>query len=216
MSRREYNKTITPPTILPSEYRQLQYIESTGSQWIDTGIKLNPQIEWYLDVQWLEFNTLNSFGAENWQTPGAIIRITNDNRNNPAAGIHEIYGINVVYGDAVSGRYIHHNTYNLSTERTTFLVKNGHQFINDIEVSQAVMTITEQYRSVLYFAERVNNTIDYYCKRTRHYYSYFKENNVTIREFIPALRLSDNKPGLYDTINNQFYTNAGSGEFSYA
>lgn len=194
---------------IPPEYRQLQYIESTGSQWIDTGIKLNPQIEWYLDVQWLEFNSINAFGAENWQTPGPIIRITNDNRYNPTLGI------NITYGDSVMGQYSYYNSYYLSMDRTTFLMKNGHQFINDIEVLQGVMTRTEQYLSVVYFAEIVNNTIQYHCKRTRHYYSYFKENNATIREFIPALRLSDNKPGLYDTVNNQFYTNSGSGEFSY-
>lgn len=209
MSRREYSKAITLPPPLPPEYRQLQYIESTGSQWIDTGVKLNPQIEWYLDVQWLEFNNVNAFGVENWQDSGPIIRITNDNRSNP------ILGINIVYGDSVNGQYVYYDSYNLSTERTTFLVKNGHQFINEIEVLQGVMTRTEQSLSVVYFAERVGGNIQYHCKRTRHYYSYFKENNATIREFIPALRLSDNKPGLYDTINNQFYTNSGSGEFLY-
>ena len=114
-----------------------------------------------------------------------------------------------------SGQYTAYNTYNLSMDRTTFLVKNGHQFINDIEVSQGVMTRTEEYWSVVYFAARGNGAIQYNCKRARHYYSYFKENNVTIREFIPALRLSDNKPGLYDTINNQFHTNSGSSEFLY-
>ena len=28
-------------------------------------------------------------------------------------------------------------------------------------------------------------------------------------------RKSDSKPGLYDIVNKQFYTNAGSGEFSF-
>ena len=36
-----------------------------------------------------------------------------------------------------------------------------------------------------------------------------------IREFIPSLRVSDNKPGLYDTVNNEFYVNQGTGEFLY-
>lgn len=50
----------------------------------------------------------------------------------------------------------------------------------------------------------------------RIYECKFNENNIPIRHFIPALRDLDQKPGLYDLVNNQFYTNAGTGEFLYA
>ena len=42
-----------------------------------------------------------------------------------------------------------------------------------------------------------------------------KENDVIVRDFIPCYRKSDSKPGLYDIVNKQFYTNAGSSEFSF-
>ena len=42
-----------------------------------------------------------------------------------------------------------------------------------------------------------------------------KENDLIVRDFIPCYRKSDSKPGLYDIVNKQFYTNAGSGEFSF-
>lgn len=42
-----------------------------------------------------------------------------------------------------------------------------------------------------------------------------KENGVIVRDFIPCYRKSDSKPGLYDIVNKQFYTNAGGGEFSF-
>lgn len=32
---------------------------------------------------------------------------------------------------------------------------------------------------------------------------------------VPVLRLSDSKPGMYDSISSQFFTNAGGGEFIY-
>jgi hypothetical protein len=35
-----------------------------------------------------------------------------------------------------------------------------------------------------------------------------------VRNFIPAKRRSDNIVGLYDAVNKQFYTNAGSGSFT--
>ena len=42
-----------------------------------------------------------------------------------------------------------------------------------------------------------------------------KENDIIVRDYIPCYRKSDSKPGLYDIVNKQFYTNAGSGEFSF-
>ena len=46
--------------------------------------------------------------------------------------------------------------------------------------------------------------------------SEYNKNNIPQRHYLPALRMADSKPGLYDIINNQFYTNAGTGEFLYA
>ena len=34
-----------------------------------------------------------------------------------------------------------------------------------------------------------------------------------IRNFVPCYRKSDNKAGLYDLVNNEFYTNQGTGDF---
>lgn len=47
----------------------------------------------------------------------------------------------------------------------------------------------------------------------RLYYCRFYDNNNLIRDFIPARRKSDNVVGLYDKLNNVFYTNSGSGSF---
>lgn len=45
-------------------------------------------------------------------------------------------------------------------------------------------------------------------------YLSINENGTPIREFIPCYRKADNKPGMYDIVNNVFYTNAGTGEFT--
>ena len=47
----------------------------------------------------------------------------------------------------------------------------------------------------------------------RIYYFKIWNNNILIRDFIPALRNSDNVTGLYDLVNNEFYINAGTGTF---
>ena len=40
-------------------------------------------------------------------------------------------------------------------------------------------------------------------------------NGEVLGHFIPALRKSDSKPGMYDLVSGQFFTNQGTGEFSY-
>jgi hypothetical protein len=42
-----------------------------------------------------------------------------------------------------------------------------------------------------------------------------KRNGVPVRDLYPALRKSDNKPGMYDRITKQFFVNQGTGEFNY-
>ena len=46
------------------------------------------------------------------------------------------------------------------------------------------------------------------------YYFKIYVNNVLVRNFVPAKRKSDNVLGLYDLVNNAFYTNAGTGTFT--
>lgn len=38
--------------------------------------------------------------------------------------------------------------------------------------------------------------------------------NTMVRNFIPALRNADKKTGLYDVVNNKFYTDAAGGNFT--
>lgn len=39
-------------------------------------------------------------------------------------------------------------------------------------------------------------------------------NDIPVRDLIPCYRKSDNVIGMYDIINNNFYTNAGTGSFT--
>lgn len=42
------------------------------------------------------------------------------------------------------------------------------------------------------------------------------ENDLLVHNYIPALRDSDSKPGLYDVVAGEFKVNNGTGEFLYA
>ena len=40
------------------------------------------------------------------------------------------------------------------------------------------------------------------------------DDDILVRNFVPCYRVSDNKPGLYDLVNDEFLTNSGTGEFT--
>lgn len=42
-----------------------------------------------------------------------------------------------------------------------------------------------------------------------------ERSEETIRNLVPALRSSDGKPGMFDTVSKNFYVNQGTGEFLY-
>lgn len=42
-----------------------------------------------------------------------------------------------------------------------------------------------------------------------------ERSGETIRNLVPALRSSDGKPGMFDTVSKNFYVNQGTGEFLY-
>ena len=46
------------------------------------------------------------------------------------------------------------------------------------------------------------------------YNAYIVLNNEVVRNFIPCYRKSDGVRGLYDKVNNVFYTNSGTGTFA--
>ena len=56
-----------------------------------------------------------------------------------------------------------------------------------------------------------NNGIDTRKAKGKLYRCQICNNGILIRDYIPARRKSDKKVGLYDTINNVFYINNGSG-----
>jgi len=77
---------------------------------------------------------------------------------------------------------------------------------NSVRSSNNIIFFTEQYSLNRGFAKtkgRLIGNANIYIDGTCY-------------AFIPALRIADIKPGLYDLVNNQFYTNAGTGEFLYA
>ena len=184
---------------LPSEYQQVEYIESTGTQYIDTGVVANSTMKIDLKCRCLESSFV--FGSRSSASSG-YSGLTFES-NNP---------VNVRWGNSIlvnDDQYVVNQDYIVHIE-------NGNSSINN-KSSQTSYGDSFFNGNIYLFAINNNSTsssinLSQYGKNRIYYFKIYDGNNE-IRNFVPCYRKSDNKPGLYDLVNNEFYTNHGTGEF---
>lgn len=197
---KDYSKCLIydEESLLPKEYTQVDYIQSNGTQYIDTTFIPTNNSKWVLDSQFNETST---------QFNGRF-----ENNENPRGQRFDI----AIAADGYFYLNGGNNTKTIvaDTNRHTFVLdmKNGIASIDDSNFDLSMQTFNGQ-RPAYLFARRAN-TIEYYCNE-KIYNCKFYENDVLVMDLIPCYRNSDNEVGMYDLVNNVFYINKGTGTFTY-
>ena len=98
----------------------------------------------------------------------------------------------------------------------TYDIINAKQQRDDITINSNFNTSGIPNSTFFLFARKGNGTdVNAYCYYKMFRCKIFDKSNILQKDFVPALRASDSKPGLYDLVTDTFYTNSGTGEFSY-
>ena len=177
---------------LPAGYTELEYLESTGTQYIDTGLPVRSNTVAEFEYQFIDINSNYVFGQVAGSGSAAM------GYRNSSAGIwwfkrNRVEGI----GDILKHKVVFSEDGNI--------YKDG-QIIG----SRGTFSENLNY-TILLFAERNDNSMN--TGRVKIYNFIFKEGRNFVRNFIPARQDSTGTPGMYDTVTNTFYTNAGTGTF---
>lgn len=191
---------------LPSKYQEVEYIASSGTQYINTGYipKVN-NVNLELDMAW----TGNTIGA--FETFMGFMYSTT--QNNPRMGLHKyssalMFGANATTTSAIAPvkneRFIYRGDFTSGAQK---LYKNGTQ----ITTNSTTYDFSTNTCPVYIFARYCPNSMNY--STIRVYRAKIYEGTTLKMDFIPCYRKSDNIIGLYDLANGTFYTNAGSGTF---
>lgn len=186
----------TPTVELPEGYTQLEYIESTGTQYIDTGFIPNQDTRVVCDSHSLTTSTTAIFGCRK-DTGGNLGFAAYTNGGN----------INLTY----NGSWITGNSYSGDRVVVDFDSPNGICSFEGTQVSIAKATF-QPTLSMYLFAFNTGGTASDIGSLTIYSCKIF-DNGTLVRNFIPA-KNSGGTIGLYDVVNNKFYTNAGSGTFT--
>ncbi|MCI8443833.1 MAG: hypothetical protein HFJ37_01435 [Clostridia bacterium] len=187
--------------ILPSQYQQVEYIASTGTQYIDTKIPMSSINRINTKIQF------TSFVSNEHQ--GICGRYTSNH-----SSFQILYN---AQDEKISTIWLNQK---LSIPKDLE--------IHEIELSNSKIRIDENSKQIdenlvtamdsLYiFARRQDNSGD---QIQQQQYSFIKmyefdiyTNSKLAQRLIPCYRKSDNEVGMYDIINRRFYTNQGTGTF---
>ena len=187
---------------MASKYIALDYIESSGSQYIDSGVSgNNDNLTISVKFNMLSFASYRGvFGNYKSETDNCW-RIILTNTDNNRFYINP----NTSAGSGTTTMTIEKNVINTVVLNKNEIVING--------VATAITKTTkgnDNDNSIIIFSQRPSTSQG----ATMRLYSFKISNgNSVIRDFVPARRVSDNAIGMYDIVNSKFYSNAGSGAF---
>ena len=178
---------------LPIGYKRLEYIQSTGTQYVDTGFK--PTV-----------NTKFSFGVYMLEQTGDCIignflHDYNDYRIfNYSGSIYWDFKDSRIIGTAGS---FPKNTYFEFECGNNYVKKNGQQVLT----GQNISAFTADANIFVF-----SNGASARCSGRLYFLKIFDGESL-IRDFIPCQK-SDGTVGLWDDVNSVFYGNAGTGTFT--
>ena len=186
---------------LPEGYTQLEYIQCTGTQYIDTGININTTTSRYETKinPSLVSGTIGIFGTRNGSSA-----------NQSSMNVFIIDGtfrLDWLNGAMGSGVRISSNTeYAISITR-------GLATINNVNYRFGENTSIDS--SYTFYVGSFNNAGSVFSNgfSGKIYYSKLYNNNILVFDGVPCYRKSDNEIGMYDLVSNTFFTNAGTGTF---
>lgn len=181
---------------IPAEYTELQYIESTGTQWIDTGIPVKVNTLAKFEYQFTDADYTN-------YVFGQVAFIATSIMGYRSNRIWWFTPNEISFLD----------TYKHSVEFSL----DGHVYRDGTIVAYRGGIFEEpQNLTILLFAELNDESGNTIIKKGRvKIFSFvLKEGATTVRNFIPARRNSDSVLGMYDTVSDVFLTNSGTGTFT--
>ena len=192
-------RTSQNTAILPSEYTQVDYIESSGAQYIDTGhypSSNNDELE--IQASYVGGNTTSClFGA---YANGSFYQLNKTTTANQFRIITRAGDVFYTFED-----------YAL---KHTYILKGNKLYIDNTEVATGSGTVDFSSQTLYLFARNYSGEAGQFGS-WRIYSCKIKTNDILVRDFIPCYRNSDNEIGLYDIVNDVFYTNQGTGVFTY-
>lgn len=187
--------------LIPNEYQRVEYIESTGTQYINTSIVPSADLKWTATIKYINpYGTFDLSGFGMGIASTVWVKFDIKSQTKIAIQCGKTNSETKISIDDINKLHIY--TMDILNKKCSFDDDTYDLNISDLEkVNQELF---------LFKVNGISNSNTY----ARLYLSKIFIQNSCIRNFIPCVNTSNRKIGLYDTTKNTFYTNQGTGEFS--
>lgn len=213
--------TAATATISGAPDAYLDYVEATGTQYINTGVNAETGLKARIDMEWgAEVTALNK-GGDDWSMLDA--RKTGDTRFYMCHIAKNTAGNDIVFG---YGYNTWHRTATSAVRKTRFEVltdfsdqatlhyyKNGAEMLDNGQKTGHADETIDLGINLYLFACNYDGKASYGAHAKLYECKIFKKKSATgdmelLRHFLPARK--DGHTGLYDKVNNMFYYDAAN------
>lgn len=212
MNRRRmmFNKIEPSSSLLPKGFRQVEYIESTGTQYIDTGVPFQNSPRFVGKFKFTKNTNGNILGAYVGSSVKIYISFSTSDEN-----LIKTVGSYCNYGSENKPHYLTIGDWH------TFDFGGGYFIVDGVKRTFSYSFIAWNNTSFALFGRRNGSKYEpspMIISELKIFNNQDAEN--PIRDFIPCYRESDGVAGMYDLSGSicsltgtPFYINAGTGEF---
>ncbi len=190
-------------TLLPAEYQQVEYLASSGTQYINTGVVVDSLYNLQYKISYYKIANAANYG-----------RVCGSYSGFGGGSTCIVWDTGTLEHGSVQKQLV---TTSVGNRYDVAIVTNNSQYSFVTNETTAAGNITGNYGNQPFFVftlahATVNPT--QYMSKIRVYSCSMAKGETPVFNLIPCYRKSDNKPGMYDLVSNTFYTNSGSGEFT--
>lgn len=190
------------PSRLPEGYTEIEYIQSSGTQYIDTKIKPTSKMKLEMDVEPLASVQAAYFGAGYQRASTSYIRFS--------FLLQSSSEIRLLYSSIIKNASVGPT---LKRSIVSIDAKNNlATFDNTIITLSSPSSITDSnHPYITLLANNISGKINVLMK-AKVYSCVIYDDDILIRNFVPCFDPSGSI-GLYDLIDGKFYANSGTGMF---
>lgn len=191
---------------IPVEYQLVQYLACSGTQYINVGILWHQGYYFLFDNVFFNIDLASTYRSALFGAGAAGSQVAANSLfiHRTGNGNRMLLRCNNDYYYSVTD--VQHKL-ELDIRNNNILLKVNNNIVIDTALTGSP---NNNYINIFRFTGFTTQYFIGYCGNIKIIDTY----NTKIRDMYPVYRIADNKPGMYDIVNNVFYTNQGTGEFT--
>lgn len=190
--------------VTPASFNRLQYISSTGTQYIDTGVLAKSGLHIILKMAFTSATSV--MGGDGGFAVNSLSFIIASNTPRRPYLTYGNQNIQLANDQATSGSLI----FDLNDNVWAFKSWGGTALLTKTFTKE---TFTGNSNIYLFGISRNNSVVSSALFKGRIYECQIYDGDTLLRDYVAAERVQDGKAGLYDKFNNVFYINQGTDDF---